>query len=69
LVDPNILEGEKLITGPAKHMAAFTMGHLTDQKVSPLFIQDFLKKFVDPQLIRSFSVQMGLQDTDPPNPS
>ena len=55
LVYPNTPEGEKLITGLAKQMAAFTKGHLTDQQVDPAFIQDFLKKFVDPQLIHEAS--------------
>ena len=51
LVYPNIPEGEKLITGLAKQVAAFAMGHLADQQVDDNFIQDFLKTFVDPQLI------------------
>ena len=51
LVYPNIPEGEKLITGLVKQIAAFTTGHLSDQKVDPSFVQDFLIKFVDPQLI------------------
>jgi hypothetical protein len=50
-VYPNIPEGEKLITGLAKQVAAFSMGHLADQKVDEVFVQDFLKTFVDPQLI------------------
>ena len=51
LVYPNTPEGEKLITGLSKQIAAFTLGHLSDLKVDPQFIQDFLKTFVDPQLI------------------
>ena len=51
LVYPNIPEGEKLITGLAKQVAAFTVGHLADQQVDQHFIQEFLKIFVDPQLI------------------
>jgi hypothetical protein len=51
LVYPNIPEGEKLISGLAKQVAAFTLGHLADQKVDQQFIQEFLKTFVDPQLI------------------
>lgn len=51
LVYPNIPEGEKLIIGLAKQVAAFTSGHLGDQKVDQQFIKDFLKIFVDPQLI------------------
>ena len=51
LVYPNIPEGEKLITGLAKQVAAFTLGHFADQKVDEKFTQDFLKTFVDPQLI------------------
>jgi hypothetical protein len=51
LVYPNIPEGEKLISGLAKQAAAFTLGHLADQQVDQQFIQDFLKTFVDPQLI------------------
>lgn len=55
LVYPNIPEGEKLITGLAKQIAAFSTGHLTDLKVDPSFIQNFLKTFVDPQLIHEAS--------------
>jgi hypothetical protein len=51
LVYPNIPEGEKLITGLAKQVAAFTSGHFADQKVDETFTQSFLKTFVDPQLI------------------
>jgi hypothetical protein len=51
LVYPNIPEGEKLITGLAKQIAAFAWGHFSDQQVDPLFLQNFLKTFVDPQLI------------------
>ena len=51
LVYPNIPEGEKLITGLAKQIAAFTTGHFTDQGVDSKFLQDFLTTFVDPQLI------------------
>ena len=51
LVYPNIPEGEKLITGLAKQVAAFSSGHLADQKVDQQFIKEFLKIFVDPQLI------------------
>ncbi len=39
------------MTGLAKHPAAFTIGHLTDQKVDQSFINDFLKTYIDPQLI------------------
>jgi len=51
LVYPNIPEGEKLISGLAKQIAAFARGHLMDQKVDEEFVQDFLNIFVDPQLI------------------
>jgi hypothetical protein len=53
LVYPNIPEGEKLIMGLAKQIAAFLISHLTDQKVDPQFLKDlhFLRTFVDPQLI------------------
>jgi hypothetical protein len=55
LIYPNTPEGEKLITGLAKQIAAFSMGHLSDQKVDASFIQNFLKTFVDPQLIHEAS--------------
>jgi hypothetical protein len=55
LVYPNIPEGEKLITGFAKQIAAFSIGHQLDQKVDASFIQEFLKIFVDPQLIHKAS--------------
>lgn len=32
-------------------MVAFSRGHLTDQKVDPTFIQDFLCTFINPQLV------------------
>jgi hypothetical protein len=51
LVYPNIPEGEKLISGLAKQIAAFSRGHLLDLKVDEDFVQEFLKIFVDPQLI------------------
>jgi hypothetical protein len=51
LVYPNIPEGEKLITGLAKQVAAFATGHLTDQGIDETFLKDFLKIYVDPQLI------------------
>ena len=51
LMYPNIPEGEKLITGLAKQIAAFSIGHLTDQKVDPQFLKDFLRTLIDPQLI------------------
>ena len=51
MVYPNIPEGEKLITGLAKQIAAFAIGHLSNQKVDPKFLKDFLRTFVDPQLI------------------
>ena len=51
LVYPNTPEGEKLIAGLSKQIAAFTLGHLTDLQVDQQFIQDFLKTYVDPQLI------------------
>jgi hypothetical protein len=50
-VYPNTPEGEKLITSLSKQIAAFTIGHLGDQKIDQQFINDFLKTFVDPQLI------------------
>ena len=55
LIYPNTPEGEKLITGLAKQIAAFSMGHLTDLKVEDSFIQNYLKTFVDPQLIHEAS--------------
>jgi hypothetical protein len=51
LVYPNTPEGEKLITGLAKQMAAFTRGHLSDLHVDSQFIQEFLGTFIDPQLV------------------
>jgi hypothetical protein len=55
LVYPNIPEGEKLISGLAKQIAAFTLNHLGDQSVDETFVQDFLRTFVDPQLIHEAS--------------
>ena len=51
LVYPNTPEGEKLITGLSKQIAAFTMGHFADQQADQQFTQEFLKTFVDPPLI------------------
>jgi hypothetical protein len=51
LVYPNVPEGEKLISGLAKQPAAFSKGHLTDQKADLSFIHEFLRIFIDPQLI------------------
>jgi hypothetical protein len=55
LVYPNIPEGEKLISGLAKQVAGFTLGHLGDQDIDESFVLEFLRIFVDPQLIHEAS--------------
>jgi hypothetical protein len=55
LIYPNTPEGEKLITSLAKQPAAFAIGHLGDQQIDQTFINDFLKTFIDPQLIHEAS--------------
>lgn len=65
LVYPNILEGKKLITGMAKQIAAFTLGHLGDNKVDVEVLFDFLRNFVDPPMSAwKWSLWMRLRDTD-----
>ena len=63
LVYPNIPEGEKLISGLAKQVAAFTLGHLGDQAVNESFVLEFLRIFVDPQLIHEASYCVWDSDT------
>jgi hypothetical protein len=51
LVYPNTPEGEKLITGLAKHISAFVNGHWSDQQIDSAFTRDFNLKFIDPQIV------------------
>ncbi len=51
LVYPNTPEGEKLITGLAKQIAAFVDGHFSDQNISQDFTRDFTLTYIDPQIV------------------
>ena len=50
MVYPNTPEGDKLITGFAKQLESFAIGHIRDQKIDQAFINDFLNMFDAPYL-------------------
>ncbi len=64
LVYPNTPEGEKLMTSLAKQLAAFAIGYLGDQKIDQTFINNFLKTYINPQLIHE--APQCEWDPDPP---